>query len=70
MTETLQLHVTGMTCGGCENAVKRTLMQLDGVKEVIASHQDERVQVTYDRDRVQPPAIRERIEKIGYGVAG
>ncbi len=70
MTETLQLHVTGMTCGGCENAVKRALMQLDGVKEVTASHQDERVQVTYDGDRVQLPLIRERIEKIGYRVAG
>ncbi len=70
MTETLRLHVTGMTCGGCENAVKRTLMQLDGVEEVAASHQEERVQVTYDSNRVQPQAIRERIEKIGYNVAG
>ena len=32
------LSVTGMSCGGCENAVKRTLMKLDGVRAVTASH--------------------------------
>jgi len=38
MSEVLQLAVNGMTCGGCENAVKRTLMQTNGVEEVTASH--------------------------------
>ncbi len=38
MTETLQLSVSGMTCGGCENAVKRTLLQTAGVESVTASH--------------------------------
>jgi len=43
----LQLRVTGMTCGGCENAVKRTLQKLDGVTEVTASHAQEAVGVTF-----------------------
>ena len=70
MTETLQLHVTGMTCGGCENAVKRTLSKLDGVDEVTASHAAAQVGVTYDPERVTAAVIRERIEKLGYGVDG
>ncbi len=65
---TLRLHVTGMTCGGCENAVKRTLMQMNGVKQVSASHAEEKVDVTYDAGKVTPETIAERIQKIGYAV--
>jgi len=48
MPDTLSLHVTGMTCGGCENAVRRAVTRIDGALDVSASHQDERVQVTGD----------------------
>ena len=68
MSETLQLTVTGMTCGGCENAVKRALQQLAGVREVSASHRANEVQVTFDDAAVTPQAIRERIEALGYDV--
>jgi copper chaperone CopZ len=66
MAETLNLHVTGMTCGGCENAVKRALGRLDGVVDVSASHVQQRVDVTYDSGKVTPEAIRHKIETIGY----
>jgi copper chaperone len=69
MTETLQLRVTGMTCGGCENAVKRALGQLDGVEEVTASHREAVVGVTYDTGKVTPSRIKEKVESIGYSVA-
>jgi len=69
MTETLQLKVTGMTCGGCENAVKRALQQVDGVEEVSASHEANLVGVTYDAAKVTPTQLRERIEMAGYDVA-
>ena len=58
-----------MTCGGCENAVKRTLTQMAGVREVTASHRDNRVQVTFDEGRMTPLAIRQAIEGLGYAVA-
>ena len=41
MMETITLKVTGMTCGGCENAVKRALARLEGVGDVTASHADD-----------------------------
>ena len=69
MAETLDLTVTGMTCGGCENAVKRTLSKLNGVTEVTASHSADRVQVTFDETRLTPAAIRTAIEGLGYAVA-
>jgi copper chaperone len=68
MMDTLTLNVTGMTCGGCENAVKRGLARLDGVAEVTASHAESRVAVTYDATRVTPEEIKARIGAMGYRV--
>jgi copper chaperone len=70
MADTLQLHVTGMTCGGCENAVQRTLMKLAGVESVTASHAGNAVSVTYDPARVTAAAIRTAIRTLGYAVQG
>ena len=69
MSETLQLTVTGMTCGGCENAVTRALGRVPGVEAVNASHQAARVEVTFDEHRVTPAILKERIEALGYSVA-
>jgi copper chaperone CopZ len=66
---TLTLHVTGMTCGGCENAVKRAVGRLPGVAEVTASHQQQRVTVAYDAAQVTPGTIAEKITALGYRVA-
>jgi copper chaperone CopZ len=69
MIETLTLSVKGMTCGGCENAVKRGLARLDGVGEVSASHVEAKVVVTFDPARVSLDQIKARIGAMGYTVA-
>jgi len=69
MTESLQLTVTGMTCGGCENAVKRVVSKLPGVEAVSADHHAGLVGVEFDPAQVTPQAIRAEIEAIGYDVA-
>ncbi len=66
MTETL--HVTGMTCGGCENAVKRAVGKLPGVTAVEASHKDERVTVTFDEGQADLEAVKAKITGLGYRV--
>ena len=58
-----------MTCGGCENAVKRALGQIDGVEEVSASHSANMVGVRYDTDKVTRAMVKEKIETLGYEVA-
>jgi copper ion binding protein len=68
MSVTIELRVTGMSCGGCENAVKRAVGQLPGVDGVSASHERERVEVTFDPSKVGREAIEQKIEKIGYHV--
>ena len=66
--ETVTLRVTGMTCGGCENSVKRALGRLDGVADVAASHAQQSVTVTFDPGTSTLDAIRERIVAAGYHV--
>ncbi len=70
MAEELTLNVTGMTCGGCETAIRRVLSMLDGVTSATASHKDSRVQVVYDPARVDRTKITRAIEAAGYGVGG
>jgi copper chaperone CopZ len=66
----LTLRVTGMTCGGCENAVKRAVGRLPGVAEVSASHQEQRVAVSYDPAQATPETIAAKINGLGYRVGG
>ena len=41
----LELTVTGMSCGGCSNAVKRVIEKLEGVESCLADHQTDKVTV-------------------------
>ena len=65
-TVTKVFDVEGMTCGGCEVAVKRAVGKLEGVNSVKASHEDGRAEVTYDPGKVTIEQIVEAIEKLGY----
>ena len=67
MTQTLR--VTGMTCGGCENAVKRAVGKLPGVASVEASHTEQRVTVDFDAAQTSLDAIAAKIAALGYQVA-
>ncbi len=65
-TVTKVFDVEGMTCGGCEVAVKRAVSKIDGVDSVKASHEDGRAEVTYDPGNVTIEQIVKAIEKLGY----
>ena len=64
----LTLHVTGMTCGGCENAVRRVVSSIAGVSSVTASHKDDRVTVEYDPVTADVNRIKNAISSAGYQV--
>lgn len=69
MEAEVTLPVAGMTCGGCENAVKRAVGALTGVSAVTASHQSNQVSVTYDAARISTDQIAAKITSLGYEVA-
>ncbi len=64
----LELHVTGMTCAGCENSIESALSKEEGIDEVEASFQDEIVTLMYDASIISPGAIKEVIRQTGYTV--
>ena len=65
--EKLVFNVEGMMCTGCENRVQNALKTIDGVDEVVASHESGTVTVTVKAD-VDEKVIKEKIEDIGYEV--
>lgn len=67
--ETVRMTVTGMTCGGCENAVTRTLMKMAGVESVSALHRESLVTAVYDPDQVTLAAMKSAINAIGYSAS-
>jgi copper chaperone CopZ len=64
----MEFNVTGMTCTGCENSVVNGLKQIKGVKEVKASHKNNRVTIMVEKDKVNREEIAQKIETVGFTV--
>ena len=67
MMKEIELKVEGMMCGGCENRVQTALKNIEGVAEVVASHQTKTVKITAN-ENVSIDSLKEAIEDIGYEV--
>ena len=66
-TETCTLKVTGMTCAGCEAAVRMAARSVDGVTEVKVSYAKGNAEVTFDPSKTSPTAIAKVItDKSGF----
>lgn len=66
MSESVSLAVSGMKCGGCENAIKLRLSELDGVLNVEASHLNKKVDVVFDESKISVEEIEDSIEASGF----
>jgi P-type Cu+ transporter len=64
----LQMKLGGMHCSLCTASIHKALMQLDGVQQVQVSIAHQEALVQYDADRVQPTAIEQALEEIGFAV--
>ncbi len=63
----IELNVQGMSCGGCESAIKGAVSRLPNVASVQADHQSGRVNVKGDGP-VDEAAVREAITEAGFSV--
>lgn len=68
MLVTRTLHVTGMTCDGCEAAIQDAVGKLPGVVAVEANHETSKTTVVYDTAAVSEQSIADAIEELGYSV--
>jgi copper chaperone CopZ len=66
----LSLKVEGMTCAGCENAVKAGVETLEGIATVESSHEEQWTKVKYDKSLTSPEEIEAKITETGYTVKG
>lgn len=61
----MELSVTGMSCGGCEQNVEDALGERDDVTSVVADHESDTVEVDGEISKADASAV---IEDAGYEV--
>jgi len=66
---TINLNVSGMSCGGCEKSIRNALLGHDGVNEVTASHEAGTVEISFDETKIAKDALAGAIEDAGFDVA-
>ena len=64
------LDVDGMTCTGCENAIKAGVENLDGIASVESSFEEGWTKVKYDANQTSMEQIEGKITETGYTVVG
>lgn len=62
------LNVSGMMCGNCENKVKTELKKVEGVKEVKASHSENKVKLILAADHASDEEFAKVIKEAGFEV--
>lgn len=65
----INLNVSGMSCGGCEKSIRNALLEHDGVNEVVASHTAGTVTIDFDDNKIASAALAAAIEAAGFDVA-
>jgi P-type Cu+ transporter len=63
--QTLELPITGMTCGSCANRIERKLNKLDGVSASV-NYATEKASVEFDGAAVAPEQLVAAVEAAGY----
>lgn len=67
--ERIIIATEGNKCDDCVRQLREPLMKLNGVSDVVADAQAERVIVTFDARKIQEAEIHEAIERSGYKAA-
>ncbi len=68
-TKLITLPITGMTCANCVATVERSLKKVQGVQTASVNLSSERAIVEFDPALADLPAMINRVEKAGYGIA-
>ena len=64
------INVDGMTCEGCENAIKAGVESLEGIASVESSFEEGWTKVKYDKAMTSAEDIEGKITDTGYMVKG
>ena len=73
MSKSIDFTVTGehtIHCASCEQRIGNALRRLDGIQDVQASAQTQKVAVRFDLTEVRPEDIQAKLAQMGYVVSG
>jgi copper chaperone len=63
------ITVDNLKCGGCENTIKKTLKQIEGVEKVAIDNEKHLIEVTH-QDSVSRLMLTDSLKKMGYPEMG
>lgn len=66
-TETI--HIDNLKCGGCANTIRRNVLELRGVMDVVVDAESDTVQVQHD-GAMDASELRAMLHRLGYPEAG
>ncbi len=66
--EKIRVKATGMSCSHCENRVKKSLLQLDGVVQCSVNAKTGMVECDVENNKVTLKQVEEGIEDCGFEV--
>ena len=64
--ETVTLKISGMTCGGCVNSVRKVITALDGVSTVDVSLERAQATITFDPAQSKLADFKNAIQDAGF----
>ncbi|MBT2572691.1 copper-exporting P-type ATPase CopA [Bacillus sp. ISL-51] len=64
----ITIQVAGMTCAACASRIEKGLKRMDGVTDASVNLALETSNISYQPDKIESEAIKEKIEKLGYHV--
>ena len=65
----VRFQVTGMSCAACSARIEKVLGKMDGIEEANVNLATETSTVVYNPKKITVQDIKDKVEKIGYGVA-
>ncbi|VDN99112.1 unnamed protein product [Rodentolepis nana] len=61
-----RLHVTGMTCSSCVNAIEGVLNKIQGVKTATVSLLSNKAEIAYDASLTEPSKLADLVNEMGF----
>lgn len=59
-------HISGMMCGACAFTIKKQLLRLKGVKNVLIDINKQELKLAYDHKRISERELIQSVAPFGY----
>lgn len=64
----ISLQISDMMCEGCQENIRNTLQDLEGIESLEVSLEHKNAEISYNPDKLSQDKINEAINEAGYSV--